>query len=237
MTRLPLSLLTAAAAAVCLSGAALAQEGMSRTISVSGTGEVYAVPDMVTLRFSATSRADSAAAALEANAEKASAVRDRLKKLGVESKDLTTSDLSLSPYYERDERARYDRSTIAGYEARNTLTVRLREVEGAGEVIDAVVAAGANGLDGLNFGFEDRSALLEEARKKAVAEARSVAALLAEEAGVSLGQVMSISETGGRISPQPVAMMRMEAADAATTPIEAGEQAVSASVSITYSLK
>ena len=218
---------------------AQAQDASPRTLSVSGTGEATGTPDMATLRFSATTRSATAEEALTGNAQKMAAVRDRLRTLNVESRDMQTSGLSLSPYYEQNENGRYDRAVIAGYEAMNGLTVRLRGTDGAGEVIDAAVQAGANGLDSFSFGFQDDEALQDEARRDAVRDAREKAELLAKEAGVSLGRVVTLTETGGGGGPQPYydgRMMRMQA-EAAPTPVEAGEQSVTASVQITYELR
>ncbi|WP_051881556.1 SIMPL domain-containing protein [Parvularcula oceani] len=210
-----------------------------RTITVSGTGEAAGTPDIATLRFSAMSRADTAAAAMEQNAQKMTDVRDALRELGIEARDMQTSSLTLNPYYEQDERMRYDRSKIAGYEASNALMVRLRDIEQAGSVIDRAVRAGANGLDSFSFGFDDQDGLMEEAQKDAVADARATAELLAEEAGVSLGQVITITENGSSGGPQPMMDMIVVTArrrESAPTPVEAGEQTVTANVRITYSL-
>ncbi|MBB4658838.1 SIMPL domain-containing protein [Parvularcula dongshanensis] len=224
---------------LCLPLAAHAQEPAPRTLSVSGLGEATGTPDMATLRFSATSRAATAAEALAANAQKMTAVRDRLRTLNIEPRDMQTSGLSLSPYYEQNDNGRFDRAVIAGYEAANGLTIRLRGTEGAGDVIDAAVQAGANGLDSLSFGFQNADSLQDDARRDAVRDARAKAELLAEEAGVSLGRVLTLTEAGGGGGPQPYydgRMMRMQA-EAAPTPVEAGEQAVTASVQITYELR
>jgi uncharacterized protein YggE len=211
-------------------------EAPARTVTVTGTGEAYAAPDVATLRFSVVSRAEDASGALAANARAATAVRDRLRRAGVAARDMQTSGLSLGPYYDNSSSRSYDQSEIAGYEARNTLTVRLRDLEEAGSVIDAAVAAGANGLDGLSFGIEDQDALLAEARAAAVEDAREAAALLAEAAGATLGEVVTITEQGGGGGPQPM-MMRAGIEMDASTPIEGGEQAVSANVRVVFGLE
>lgn len=215
---------------------ATAQEGPVRTITVTGTGEAAAAPDVATLRFSVVTRAPSAAEAIAENASLATTMRDRLSKLGVAGRDMQTNNLSLGPYYDRRDRQTGEQ-VIAGYEARNTLLVRLRDLDEAGAVIDAAVRAGANGLDGLTFGIEDQDALTEEAREDAVADAKATATLLAEAAGRALGPVVTITERGGRGGPQPAMMMRAESDMAPSTPIEGGEVSVTASVSVVYELE
>ena len=215
---------------------ASAQETMpARSVTVSGQGSATGVPDVATLRFSSVSRGETAAAAMEANAARATQMRDALRRAGVEPRDMQSTGLSLSPYYAQGEQGRYDRERIAGYEARNALMVRLRAVGEVGAVIDAAVRAGANGLDSLSFGFADQESLREAARLDAVRDAEAAATLLADAAGARLGQVLVIEEGGGGYGPRPE-MMAMDVR-ATATPIEAGEQAVTASVRITYALE
>ena len=217
-----------------------AQEGaqevsFERTVTVSGAGEAAGVPDIATLRFSSVSRGETAAAAMEENAARATRMRDALARAGVEPRDMQSTGLSLNPYYESGGSMRGSRERIAGYEARNALMVRLRDVAEVGDVIDAAVRAGANGLDSLAFGFQDEASLREAARVDAVRDAEAAAALLADTAGARLGRVLMIEEGGGGMGPRD--MIVVTAARSESTPIEAGEQAVTASVRITYALE
>ena len=220
--------------------AATAQEAagerpLTRSVTVSGSGEATAVPDVAALRFSSVSRADTAAAAMEENARRATRMRDALARAGVDARDMQSTGLSLNPYYESGGSMRGSRERIAGYEARNALMVRLREVGEVGAVIDAAVRAGANGLDSLAFGFQDEAGLREAARVDAVRDAEAAAALLADAAGARLGRVLMIEEGGGGMGPRD--MIVVTAARSESTPIEAGEQSVTASVRITYALE
>ena len=178
----------------------------SRTLSVSGTGAAAGVPDMAMLNFAVVSQAKTAGEATAANASSMTGVRDALSELGVAPRDMQTSGFSLSPRYAQNERGFTDRNVIIGYEANNTLTVRLRDTTKVGGAIDAAVAAGANQLNSLNFGFSDEDELLEEARRNAVREAVALAELLADEAGIRLGPVRHMSISSYRPSPQPIAM-------------------------------
>jgi uncharacterized protein len=117
--------------------------------------------------------------------------------------------------------------------ASNILTIRLRQLDGLGAVLDAAVADGANTLNGLTFGLADPKPALDEARKEAVADARARAELLAAAAGVKLGRVISISE--GVVPTDPAPMFRAEAS-AAPVPVAGGEVGLSASVTIFYQI-
>ena len=212
------------------------QQAPLRTIAVTGQGTASAAPDLATLRFSVRSRGGTAGEAMRANAATMTKVRDRLRRAGIDARDMQTSGLGLNPYYEDRRSSGPNAREIAGYEAYNALMVRLREVDEAGRTIDAAIEAGANGLDSLQFGFEDDGALRDEARIAAVKNARAKASLLAKEAGVRLGQVLSITE-GGAARPRPEMMMRSVQSDMASTPIEAGENEVGAQVSVVFELE
>lgn len=207
-----------------------------RTISVSGEGEATATPDMAVMRFGVVAEGKTAGEAMEANASAMSSMRDKLRNLGIAARDMQTSNFSLNPVYTPYDRNKPEQRKIVGYTVNNTLTVRLRDIDKVGDTIDAAVTAGANNLGGLSFGFQDQTELEEEAKRDAVRQARETAELLADEAGVELGRVMTLSVSSYSRGPQPVAMARMESADAAT-PIEAGESAITASVSMTFEIK
>ncbi|MEC7667465.1 MAG: SIMPL domain-containing protein, partial [Pseudomonadota bacterium] len=157
----------------------------------------------------------------------------KLEEFDIEARDVQTSDLSLNPIYTRNNTGN-EAPLIVGFEASNRVTVRVRDLDRLGAVLGAVTGEGANQMYGLNFGFEDTDAMMDDARRKAVADARAKAELYAEAAGVTLGRVISLSEQGGfRPVPMPVAEMRM-AAD--SVPIAAGESALSASVSMVFEI-
>lgn len=207
-----------------------------RTISVSGEGEATGTPDMAIMQFGVVAEGKTAGEAMTANSQAMTKVRDKLKELGIAAKDMQTSNFSLNPVYPPYDRNKPEERKITGYSVNNSLTVRLRDIDKVGATIDAAVGAGANNLGGLNFGFQDQSDLEDEAKKDAVRQARATAELVAKEAGVSLGEVMTIAVNSYSGRPQPVAMSRMATAESAT-PIEAGESSLSASVSITYRIK
>jgi uncharacterized protein YggE len=156
-----------------------------------------------------------------------------LKGAGIEEKDTQTSRLSLQPQYAPN---RTGSSPITGYRASNRVTIRVRDVAKVANVIDVLVGAGANEVGGINFMVSQASKLLDDARDKAVADARRKAEIYAKAAGVTLGLPLSISEGG---APAPVfrAKMAMPMATAAPVPIAQGEETLSVSVSVTWAIK
>lgn len=209
---------------------AFAEDAMTRTISVTGTGTIEAAPDMATLMIGVTTQGDTAAAALAANSAATDAVIARLTASGIEARDMQTSNLSINPNW-----TGYDSSTptISGYVANNMLTVRVRKLDTTGAVLDAAVADGANTLNGMTFGLADPDPAYNEARKEAVADARAKAELLAEAAGVKIGAVLSISDGGAMTDPAP---MYRDAVSASPVPVVGGELGLVASVTVTYEI-
>jgi len=147
---------------------------------------------------------------------------------------MQTAGLSLNPVW-RDGSGPQGQPAPWGFEASNIVSLRLRDLEALGPVLDALVSDGANRLDGVSFGLQDPDTAMDEARRLAVVDARRKAALYAEAAGVGLGQVISLSETGAGM-PRPV-MMEMAAMRSDAVPIAAGEVGVSASVQMVFALK
>jgi uncharacterized protein len=198
------------------------------TITVTGTGTSQAAPDMATLMIGVTTQGDTAAVALAANSAAVEAVIARLTASGIEARDMQTSNLSINPNW-----SSYDSSTptIAGYVAMNVVTVRVRDLGGLGTVLDAAVADGANTLNGLTFGMANPEPALNEARKAAVVDARAKAELLVSAAGLKLGRIVTITETGAWTDPAP--MFR----DAAgSVPVAGGELGMTANVSVQYEM-
>ena len=205
-----------------------------RQIVVSGTGRVDMAPDMATIRIGVTHQAEVAAEALQQTSDALAAMLERLSGLGVEARDVQTSGLSLGPVW-RDRPDPQAQPVPWGFEASNVVTVRLRDIDSVGTVLDALVSDGANRLDGVSFGLQAADDAEDEARRTAVENARRKAALYAEAAGVSLGAVVSLTETGGS-SPRPM-MMEMAAMRADSVPVAAGEIGISASVQMVFVLE
>jgi len=227
--RLP-ALLTATALA--LAPLTALAEDMPALITVTGEGVVQAVPDLATIPLGVTTEAETAAAAMAANNAAVQAVLDRLKAAGIEAKDVQTSNLSLNPNWVQTADGSAPR--ISGYVANNMLTVQVRSLDSLGTVLDAVITDGANTLNGITFGLQDPRPVLDDARRKAVEDARARAEVLAGAAGVKLGRLVSMQEGGAIMPPQP--MYRMEAAMASPVPVAAGEVGLSSSVTLVYEI-
>jgi uncharacterized protein YggE len=193
-----------------------------KTITVSGDGSVTAVPDRATFSFTIDTRAKTASAALSQNSTDATAVIAALKQAGVTSANIQTSQVSLNPQTSQDG------TTIVGYAASNSVTVRTA-LASAGTIVDAAVGAGANGVSGPSLDVSDQTSLYRDALHKAVDDAKLKAQALADAAGLSLGAVQTITE-GGSATPFPIS----DKMSAAGAPIEAGTQEIQASVTVTY---
>ncbi|NBU63975.1 MAG: DUF541 domain-containing protein [Chloroflexia bacterium] len=199
-----------------------------RHIDVTGSGKVYAAPDQATVQLGVTSQATSAAEALKDNSAKTAVVLTSIKKIGVDAKDIQTHDFSIYPTYASNG------TTITGYQVNNTVVVVIRDLANAGTILDQVVQAGANNISGLSFDIADPSKLQAEARAKAIADARAKAEAMASAAGVSLGDIMTISES---VSSPPMPMGRMAMADAAAVPVATGQQQIAVDVTISFVLR
>lgn len=210
-------------------------------ISVTGRGKVSAAPDVADIQVGVVTQAKTAREALSANNAAMTALMDVLKERGVAAKDVQTSGLNVSPQYSTPAQpvpADYV-PKIVSYSVTNTVRITARDLPKLGQVLDAVVGAGANQMNGISFRFDDPEALLDQARKKAMADARRKAQLLADEGGVVLGAPISIREEGSGPPRPPVPMMgrmAMMAADAAV-PVAAGEQDLNVSIDVVYRIK
>ncbi len=199
-------------------------------IIVQGVGQVERAPDMATIQAGVVAQGDTAAEALDETSEATSHVIDTLKAAGVSERDIQTRGLSLNPLWQN--RNSSGTPKISGYEARNTVMVRVRELDDLGDILDAVVESGANQFHGLSFGLRNPGPAQDEARVLAVKDALGRAELYAGAAGIEVGEIIEISETGGGV-PRPMAMERM-AAMADSVPIAAGELSLSASVTVIF---
>ncbi|HVP86424.1 MAG TPA: SIMPL domain-containing protein [Rhizomicrobium sp.] len=209
-------------------------------LSVSGQGEVRAIPDQAQLTAGVVTQGKTAAAALAANSTAMNEVFATLKKRGIPDKSIATSNFSINPQYPpyRQDAPNEDRSRIVGYEVSNQVTAIVDDTSKVGTILDALVSSGANQAGGVSFNIRDPKPLMKQAREDAVKEAVDKAQTLAKAAGVTLGPIMSISE-GGYVSPMPMfaAKVAMAAPMAAPPPVAAGEQSVTANVNITWEIQ
>jgi uncharacterized protein YggE len=204
-------------------------------IVVSGQGEVTGVPNQAELSAGVTTNAATADTALADNARRMTAVFAALKRLGVPDKAIGTSNFSVAPQYPP-----YNQNNgpqrIVGYQVSNQVDVTIDDTRNLGPALDALVAAGANQINSISFSIRDADALLTAARTAAVGDAMRRAQTYAKAAGVTLGTVISIQESGGNEGPRPM-LRAMAVAAAPVTPTAAGEQSVTANVSVVFEIK
>lgn len=208
---------------------------VTRTVAVDGTGRVTTAPDLVELRLGVAVTRKTAATAQADAAAAMTAVLGALREAGVADRDLRTEGLSLQPVmdYRNDGPPQ-----LRGYELRNSVVARLRDLGRLPAAIDGAIAAGATTLDGVRFDVENRAAAEAVARDAAVADALGKAAALAAAAGASLGEVLSIAE-GSAAPPTPFPVARgakLMADEMAPTPVEAGESDIVVSVRVVVAL-
>ena len=208
--------------------------GLAGEIVVQGQGSVEQAPDMATITLGSQFAAKQADDALDQVSEATATVLATLAELGVESKDVQTSGLYLNPVWD-DSYNRHGGRNIRGYSAGNTVHIRVRDLDKLGGLLDQVVEDGANTFNGLSFGLQDSTDAKNEARRRAVADARAKAELYAEAAGVSLGKIIELTD-GVTSSPQPMFMERSAMVMSDAVPIAEGEVSTSARVTITFEI-
>jgi uncharacterized protein YggE len=224
---LPLAILAAAPASADVTTTPIA----GTALDVSATGTSTRAPDIATISAGVVTQASRAGDAMTANAKAMTATIAALKRAGVADRDIQTQSINLQPQYRYGDN---QPPVLTGYQASNRVSIRIRDLAGAGGVIDALVAAGANQIDGPTLTVEHPEAALDEARAKALSTARARAELYAKAAGLHVRRIVRISESEG--SPPIVRPMAMMAKRAETTPVEAGEQELTVNLSVVFEL-
>ena len=212
-------------------------------ISVSGTSKTSVAPDLAILNLGVLRQAKTARAALDANNAAMKEVLAAMKKVGIEDRDLQTSNFSIRPRYDhhRPKKGEIQKPPrIVGYNVSNNLTVRLRDLSKIGELLDVSVTLGVNNGGNINFTNEDPKAAISIARAKAMKDALTKATILTDAASVQLGDIISINENFS--APRPISMARgkmmmAEAMVADSVPISAGENTYSVTVNVQWEIK
>lgn len=205
-------------------------------ISVSAQASAKRVPDIATISTGVVTQAEDANTAMRLNAEKMTRVNAAIKTAGIASRDIQTSGVNLNARYDY-ENGKTPR--ITGYEARNTVTIKVRDLAKLGKLMDSLVAAGANDLNGPSFEVDKADEAYDEARLSALEKARKRADLYANALGLRVRRIVSIDEGGGMMNPVPV--MRAMSANAyagkaADTEIAPGESSLGVTLNIVYEL-
>jgi uncharacterized protein YggE len=215
-----------AALAVFAATANAAAATVPRTITVNGTGIVRSVPDQADFTFGVSTNANSARAALSANATRMTKVIAVLKEQGIAAADIQTAQISLSPNMNQAG------TTVVSYTASNSVTARTKNIAKSGGIIDAIVKVGANLVGGPSLTPSDQHLLARKALKAAMADARARAQVIAAAAHVKLGRVRAVSEAGNG----PVTDSQVAAKSFATTPVEAGTVQTQADLTVTFDI-
>ena len=219
---------TSPTAAPTATDAQAADEG---GITVSAEGSIWVAPDVATFTVGVQTIGDTASAARSSNAKKMDKVFAALKAKGVEGAAITTADYSIYPTYDTKG------IKITGYTVNNNLSVKVRDLDTAGDVLGAATAAGANWAGGISFDVDDRTAAYNEALSQAMEHAKVRAATMAQAAGVTLGQATTISESSGSSGPiYRAESLTGAAADTATVPVSSGQLKVTATITVVFQI-
>ncbi|MFT4201628.1 SIMPL domain-containing protein [Gordonia sp. (in: high G+C Gram-positive bacteria)] len=230
-----------AAAAVC--GGALAgcsspsNSEDTRSVTVVGTGKVTGVPDTLSATIGVEAQADDVSAAINEASEKIAKITESVTAAGVDKKDVQTQQVSINPRYSSPGSGG-GTSSISGYEASNTISVKVRDLTKASKLLGDAVTAGGNNtrLSGVSFAVDDNSALMRNAREAAFADARARADQYARLSGDKLGKALMITESNSAdSSPSPTYKSARDMA-VAPIPIEPGEQTLNYSVTVRFAL-
>lgn len=237
MKRYALALLASAALAVPAQAAEVQIQATGPVIELGVSEMVDSRPDLATVYAGVSTRAQTAVAAMQQNATKMTAVIARIRALGIAQDDIQTAGINLSPQYDYNQATQSQ--VFRGYIASNRLLIKLRNVQNAGQVLDALVAAGANDIGGPEFSVDDDTAYRAEARRKALARAQEQATEYARLTGYSGVRLLEINESiSGRQPPMPLlrAVAMEQAADAAATPVQPGLVGTVVNVTVKYEL-
>lgn len=219
-------------------------ENIANVITVSGKGEVLATPDIATFSFSVSEEAATVSEAQSMATEKTNAIIAYIKEAGVEDKDIKTSSYNIYPRYEYRGGSAYTSGTryLAAYVVSQSVEVKVRAIEKAGEVLSGIGEFGATDVSGLSFSIDAQDALARDAREQAIKDARDQAKVLAKALGVSLGRITSFYESAP-YQPYPMyyakdmVMVSGSARPEEAPQLPAGENKIVSNVTITYEIK
>jgi uncharacterized protein YggE len=212
------------------------------TISVSAEGKVKAVPDIAEINLGVLSQGSNPTTAQDENSKKVNKIIDFIKSQGVSKDDIATSQFNVYP--QQDYRG--GAPVITGYQVNQTITIKVREVdkstERLGKILAGITESGANQINGVNLSFDDPDNLRQEARKQAIDKAKQKAEELARVAGLKLGKVVNVSESGGSYPPMPYygdgyggSGLAME--KSVSPNIEPGQQDITATMTVVFEVK
>ncbi|MDQ3512015.1 MAG: SIMPL domain-containing protein [Pseudomonadota bacterium] len=205
----------------------------STLLSVSAQAEARRVPDIASVSTGVVVQAPDASDAMRANAEQMTRVIAAIRKAGIAERDIQTSGINLNPQYRyADDQP----PVITGYQASNTVQVTVRDLARLGSTLDALVAVGANQINGPSLDVDDKQSAYDEARRSALEKAQQRARMYADALGMKVRRIVSISEGGNMGPPMPMmAMARME--KSSDTSVSPGENTLSANLDVVFELE
>jgi len=213
------------------------------TITVSGTGEIYAKPDLALVDFSVVTEDKTVSGAMSDNTEKMNSVIDYIKQQGVLDKDLKTTSFTIYPRYEWQEETTCmiypcpeGKRVLVGYEVSQTLEVKIRDMTKVGDIIQGATDSGANEVGDLQFTIDKEEELEKQARIEAIEDAKTKANELASQLGVKLARITNFNESNISPIPRPLFMEAVGGGETETPQIETGESKVAVTVNITYEI-
>jgi uncharacterized protein YggE len=211
-----------------------ATAGNGTLLEVSAQAEARRAPDVATLSAGVVTQAADANAAMRDNAARMDKVMQAIQAAGIATRDIQTAGVNLNPQYRYVEN---QNPVITGYQASNTVNLKVRDISRLGKVLDALVASGANQVNGPSFEIDQPEPVYDQARRDALAQAQARAAMYAKTLGMHVRRIVSISEGGGFRPPGPVPMMAMARAKAESdTAISPGETSLSATLDVVFEL-
>ncbi len=205
--------------------------GAQGHIVVIGEGSVSAVPDYAQIIGGVTTQGKSVKEATAANSKIMAAITAALLDAGIAQKEIQTSRFWVRPDYNSSSPAK-----ISGYEVSNQVTVKIRDLNKAGDVIERMVGAGATDVGNIQFQHSDPSKLLDEAREAAVADAKRKAAVYAKASGITLGRVAWLTEDAGYTPPMPMLGARAAAGAPSQVPVSTGEDALRVRITVGFDI-
>ncbi|HEX5765342.1 MAG TPA: SIMPL domain-containing protein [Woeseiaceae bacterium] len=206
----------------------------TRSITVTGEGEASGAPDQASVSAGVQILAESVIEATHENESIIGKIMEALDEQGIPPEKIQTSNYSIWAEQNYQEPGQ---NRISGYHVSNVVTVKIDDVDKLGDVLGAVVNAGANSIHGIQFGVKDTKALEQQAREAAMADARARAESLARLAGVQLGEVLSISTSYGGGPPRPMMSRSYDMAEAAAPSISPGQQSLSVQIHATFAIR
>lgn len=236
MMRFAISLAAAGALATGAQAAEVTLQSAGPVVELTVNETVKSVPDVAQIGAGVVTRAPSAREAVRQNAEAMERVIAQLRRIGIDRKDIQTSNFNLSPQYRYDREN--ERQIFTGYNCSNNVSVRLRDMERIGEALDALIEAGANNVNGPSFMLEDDMEAKAEARGNAFKRGRQMAENYAAMAGYSGVRLLEVSESVRTFGPirEEIQVMASRAAADAATPIEPGEVGTGVTVHVKYEM-